>query len=51
VVTAGDRAAHLTRQLLAYAGKGAFFIQQVDLSAVVEQTCELVGCSVPNGVL
>jgi signal transduction histidine kinase len=50
VVTAGDRAAHLTRQLLAYAGKGAFFIQQVDLSAVVEQTCELVSCSVPNGV-
>jgi CheY-like chemotaxis protein len=50
VVTAGDRAAHLTRQLLAYAGKGAFFIQQVDLSAVVEQTCELVSGSVPNGV-
>jgi CheY-like chemotaxis protein len=50
VITAGDRAAHLTRQLLAYAGKGAFFIQQVDLSAVVEQTCELVACSVPNGV-
>ncbi len=50
VVTAGERAAHLTRQLLAYAGKGAFFIQQVDLSAVVQQTCELVGCSVPNGV-
>ena len=50
VVTSAERAAHLTRQLLAYAGKGAFFVQQVDLSAVVEQTCELVASSVPNNV-
>jgi len=50
IVTSGERAAHLTRQLLAYAGKGAFFIQQVDLSAVAEQTCELIRSSVPNNV-
>jgi len=50
VVTAGERAAHLTRQLLAYAGKGAFYIQPVDLSAIVEQTCELVRSSVPGNV-
>jgi PAS domain S-box-containing protein len=50
VVSSAEKAAHLTRQLLAYAGKGAFFVQQVDLSAVVEQTCELVSSSVPNEV-
>jgi PAS domain S-box-containing protein len=50
VVTSAEQAAHLTRQLLAYAGKGAFFVQQVDLSAVVEQTCELVATAVPNEV-
>jgi PAS domain S-box-containing protein len=50
VVASAEKAAHLTRQLLAYAGKGAFFVQQVDLSAVVEQTCELVSSSVPNEV-
>jgi CheY-like chemotaxis protein len=50
IVTAGEQAAHLTRQLLAYAGKGAFFIQEVDLSAVVAETCELVSAAVPNHV-
>ncbi|HVW83064.1 MAG TPA: response regulator, partial [Bryobacteraceae bacterium] len=50
IVSSGERAAHLTRQLLAYAGKGAFFIQQVDLSASVEQTCDLVRPSIPNNV-
>jgi PAS domain S-box-containing protein len=50
VVASAEQCALLTRQLLAYAGKGAFFVQQVDLSAVVEQTCELVASSVPNDV-
>ena len=50
ILTAAEQAAHLTRQLLAYAGKGAFFVQQVDLSAIVRETCELVESSVPNHV-
>jgi CheY-like chemotaxis protein len=50
IVTSGERAAHLTRQLLAYAGKGTFVVQQVDLSGLVKQTCELIASSIPNNV-
>jgi PAS domain S-box-containing protein len=42
VVAASERAADLTRQLLAYAGKGAFFIEPVDLSEVITGTSHLM---------
>jgi PAS domain S-box-containing protein len=50
VVCASERAAQLTRQMLAYAGKGAFLIQHVDLCNLVRDTCSLLHASVPKSV-
>jgi signal transduction histidine kinase len=35
LTTAGERAAHIVAQVLAYAGNGRFFTERIDLSAVV----------------
>ena len=50
VVKAAERAADLTRQLLAYAGKGKFVVQKVDVSALVRDISELIRSSVPRTV-
>jgi signal transduction histidine kinase/CheY-like chemotaxis protein len=50
VVAATERAAHLTQQLLAYAGKGRFFIQAVNVSASVKEISQLVRSSIPKNV-
>ncbi len=50
VVDASERAAHLTRQMLAYAGKGRFVIEPVDLSDMVSRTSQLVSASIPKSV-
>ena len=50
VVDASERAAHLTRQMLAYAGKGSFIIEPVDLSDMVVRTSQLVSASIPKSV-
>jgi CheY-like chemotaxis protein len=50
VISGGQRAAELTRQLLAYAGKGRFYLERVDLSDVVLQTSRLIHASVPPNV-
>ena len=39
---AAQRAAELTRQMLAYAGKGKFDVQQLDMSAVVHDMADLL---------
>src|SRR6185312_3234535 len=39
---AAERAAHLTRQMLAYAGKTHFVIEPVELSGLVRETLELI---------
>jgi PAS domain S-box-containing protein len=44
------RAAELTRQMLAYAGKGAFLIAPVDLSRTVREIAELLRVSIPGRV-
>ncbi len=44
------RASELTRQLLAYSGKGAFELHRVDLSALVADTVKLLDVSVPKAV-
>ncbi len=47
-----QRAAELCKQMLAYSGKGRFVVQQLDLSAVVRDTTELVQLSISkNAVL
>ncbi len=50
IVNAAERAAHLTRQMLAYAGKGRFLIQQLDLNNLVQSTCDLIRASIPKNV-
>jgi len=46
VVDAAHRAADLTRQLLAYAGKGKFIVQPVDLSAMARDLAKLLRTSI-----
>jgi nitrogen-specific signal transduction histidine kinase/ActR/RegA family two-component response regulator len=50
IVSSGERAAELTRQLLAYAGKGRFYVERVDLSEVVMRTGRLIHQSIPPAV-
>jgi two-component system cell cycle sensor histidine kinase/response regulator CckA len=47
---ASERAAHLTKQLLAYAGKGRFVVQALDLSVLVREISSLVKTSIPKSV-
>ena len=51
IITASERAADLTRQLLAYAGKGRFVVQAVDLSKLVGEMAGLLSSSIPKKVL
>lgn len=50
IVEAGERAAHLTRQMLAYSGKGSFLLRQVDLSSLVREISTLLQSSVSKKV-
>jgi signal transduction histidine kinase/CheY-like chemotaxis protein len=50
VVQSSERAAHLTRQLLAYAGKGRFIIESLDLSQQVREISALIQTSIPSAV-
>jgi PAS domain S-box-containing protein len=45
---AAQRAAELTRQLLAYSGKGRFVVQPVDLSSLVREMTALLQTSIPK---
>jgi len=49
-LTASERAADLTKQLLAYAGKGRFLIEPVSLSALIHEIGELLQSSIPRTV-
>jgi len=50
VMLGAQRAADLTRQLLAYAGKGRFVIRDLDISALVRQMNELMRLSIPKNI-
>jgi signal transduction histidine kinase len=50
IIRASERAADLTRQLLAYAGKGKFVIESVNASTLVRDISELLRASVPHSV-
>jgi PAS domain S-box-containing protein len=49
-VRAAERAAQLTRQLLAYAGKGRFLTEAINLSALVREISALVQASISRKV-
>jgi PAS domain S-box-containing protein len=48
IIEASERAANLTKQLLAYAGKGRFFIEPLDISALVRGIGHLLESSIPK---
>jgi PAS domain S-box-containing protein len=50
LLKASERAAQLTRQMLAYSGRGRFFIEMLDLSEQTRQIATLVHASVPRNV-
>jgi PAS domain S-box-containing protein len=50
IIDAGERAAHLTRQLLAYAGKGVLFTEPLDISELVRAVGKLAQLSIPKTV-
>jgi signal transduction histidine kinase/ActR/RegA family two-component response regulator len=50
VVRAGERAAHLTHQLLAYAGKGRYVLHRVDLGRLFEDMRDLMEASVSKKI-
>jgi signal transduction histidine kinase len=50
VLRSGDRAAELTRKLLAYSGKGRFFASQVDMAEVVQEICAELRPTLPRSV-
>jgi PAS domain S-box-containing protein len=47
VIKAGEQAAHLTRQMLAYAGKGQFVLEAVDVSREVRKVVSLLHSALP----
>jgi PAS domain S-box-containing protein len=50
IMSSAERAAHLTRQLLAYSGKGEFFVQEMNLSQAIKGLSGLVQLSIPKSV-
>jgi PAS domain S-box-containing protein len=50
VLRASERAALLVSQMLAYAGKGAFILEQVDLSQQVREIVPLIRASIARAV-
>jgi PAS domain S-box-containing protein len=50
VLAASERAADLTRQLLAYAGKGRFVIQSVDVCKLVSDVSTLIRASISKKI-
>ncbi len=49
-VEAAERAAGLTRQMLAYSGRGHFQIRPTDLNQLVRENASLLGAAVPKQV-
>ena len=49
-IKAAESAANLTRQLLAYSGKGRFVVQPVDVSELAREMTTLVRSSIPRSV-
>ena len=50
IVRSADRAADLTRQLLAYSGKGRFIVEPLNLSGSIRDMADLLRSSVPANI-
>jgi PAS domain S-box-containing protein len=50
VISASERAAELTRKMLAYSGRGMFFIERIDLDQLLWQTCARLRSTLPGNI-
>ncbi len=50
VIRTGEQAAHLTRQMLAYSGKGTFVLEPLDLSAIIPEMAGLIRSSISKNI-
>jgi len=50
VIKTGEQAAHLTRQMLAYSGKGRFVVEALNLSALIPEMSGLVRPSISKKI-
>jgi PAS domain S-box-containing protein len=50
IVKTGEQLAHLTRQMLAYSGKGRFFLEALSLSDLIPEMLALVQPSIPRKI-
>jgi PAS domain S-box-containing protein len=50
VISSAEKGANLTRQLLAYSGKGQFIVRDLDVSQAVHEVTALVEVSIPRSV-
>jgi PAS domain S-box-containing protein len=50
IIRSGEQAAHLTRQMLAYAGKGRFLIEPINLSQLIPEISGLVQPAIPKKI-
>jgi CheY-like chemotaxis protein len=48
IESAANDAAELTRQMLAYSGKGGFMVEEIDVTALVEEMRELIEAAVSD---
>jgi PAS domain S-box-containing protein len=50
IINSGEQAAHLTKQMLAYSGKGRLVVEPIDLSDVVLEVTDLVSSIAPKRI-
>ncbi|HVW84090.1 MAG TPA: response regulator, partial [Bryobacteraceae bacterium] len=50
IISGGQRAAQLTNQMLAYAGKGKFIVEAVDISRQAAELADLLRAALPKNV-
>ena len=50
IVTASERAADLTKQMLAFSGKGAFVVEPIDLNVLIQDNFALLMASISRSV-
>ncbi len=50
IIDSAERAAHLTRQLLAYSGKGQFIVKELNLTHAIRDMSDLLRLSIPKSV-
>jgi two-component system cell cycle sensor histidine kinase/response regulator CckA len=50
VISASEKAAQLTRQMLAYSGRGQFLLEQINLSARIRETAPLIQPAIRSSV-